>query len=222
MKKMMMALAALCVAGAASAVTWSWTNADTSDLTMSGTKGGDTFRETADLSGKIGEATQWAIQCTMTLGSDYALSNSGYPVLVGIGGTDSDNDPRFIIVKNSNDIKWSSGVLGGDDIDSNVDAAASGEYTIRFECAKVEGGTTVSVYLNGSEVTTFTYARTDADFRKITWGAQKDSGGTSNQLDDWTSWTVSNVQYAVPVPEPTALALLALGVAGLALRRKAA
>lgn len=64
-----------------------------------------------------------------------------------------------------------------------------------------------------------------SDITKLHWGERHDSYDTTTDVDDSMKWQVDELKYLsdqVVVPEPTALALLALGVAGMALRRRAA
>ncbi len=93
-------------------------------------------------------------------------------------------------------------------------------------------GNTVSVYANGQSVLTFDidqYIFGDVASYQVFWSNQGelpgtigDSGTYDDALTDWEIGEVSNPDvHPQAIPEPTALALLALGVAAVALRRRA-
>lgn len=93
-------------------------------------------------------------------------------------------------------------------------------------------GNTVSVYANGQSVLTFDidqYIFGDVASYQVFWsnqgelpGTVGDSGTYDDALTDWEIGEVSNPDvHPQAIPEPTALALLALGVAAVALRRRA-
>lgn len=75
-----------------------------------------------------------------------------------------------------------------------------------------------SYYLPGSGNSFF-----DANFRNtLNWGGitSVTDAATGELIDDWTVTSASGVNYANPIPEPTAFGLLATGVSVLLVRRR--
>lgn len=221
MKKMMMALAALCVAGAASAVTWNWT-------TPEGT----------------GTAGQESCDLTPTL---YKNSSATYVFSAKVATTAS-NNWAFVLKHNNNDKnqivigvangKYKVGVDGwatnpsgaqtgipaflGDSAYTNTDALtvkASGTTQFAFTLTRTDANeTTVTLYIDGTQVCNFSGNLGDGPIDTF------EKNGTAITMVGGVAQVgvVADLEDIKALPEPTALALLALGVAGLALRRKAA
>lgn len=123
--------------------------------------------------------------------------------------------------------------------DANQHVATSIGEALRIVVNKE--GTTVSVHVNGENALTFDINQSffgDATNYVVHWGANGDpdsesaiappdgtigdSGTYDDALTDWEIGEVSNPDvHPQAIPEPTALALLALGVAAVALRRRA-
>ena len=206
MKKMMMALAALCVAGAASAVTVSWNDttvsADTvtieSQMSIEGDGG---FHKTNPaFSVKVGSSLVVSVTlegnnnlAKWLVGKYYATSDKE---TVGTGSADFGN------------------IIAEDDSDG-----INGTYSIKFVFSDAATGIDASVYIAtvGGEGGELQYEQVGST-ANITWVGD-------DAVLDFTQANVGGLEVSgapTIVPEPTALALLALGVAGLALRRKAA
>lgn len=207
----MMALAALCIVGMASAVTVSWKVGTTAFL---GPSSGE-WVATAVFAGAVTD-----FSAVEVVEGSYQLVNGG-SVEVTVSATDASNNVRQIAsdmhtYNNESDAAVNS-VQGAVTITSDkVDALKSaGSLTIVFaspyyQSVSNSGYMSCAVVdLTGWDgVSDIALTFGEIDLRSDT-GANGFNAGAEGNM-------------AVALPEPTALALLVLGVAGMALRRRAA
>jgi hypothetical protein len=202
MKKfILLALAALCVS-AAQAVTVNWAKGDATlpALTLDGDF---TISITIQLNSLPSSNTQ-----LFMFTSDTGASSFGFGINGGAGG----------VIRNGSNLNW--------DGDFSTARIVDNEATFKFTFA--ENGN----YHNVTKELTFYNG--NGTHRTGNWNMRgTESLIDANQVWTWDnfsineeaiknfSMTIEGNDIKTTVPEPTALALLALGVAGLALRRKA-
>ena len=168
--------------------------------------------------------TKWTVLANVTF-NDISAINSGWPVLLGVSSNvsgDSNgqlNSPWRVLID-----AGSGKTIGATDVTvEGAPTLTNGTH----EVAITGNGTTLSYYYDGRLLGSIK-ADGVADVSVITWGQQRPGnnvlpGAWSMDIAYVDGMTYDEVGAAIAaLPEPTALALLALGVAGVALRRRVA
>ena len=211
-KGILFALAALCVS-AVQAVTINWNSTD------------GTFTGFKDSNNNV---VTWTGDFSITVSFSATSTPATIFQLLTANGADQAGEFRFnsgswtenkadVGLYNGNEASWLK--TGGDFSSARVNADGTNTITFKFNNYNADNKTydvSYEIKFANGDPATNTCGRAGFNLSEICWTEVKTGEGVT-----LTSMTLNADNVTTSVPEPTALALLALGVAGLALRRKA-
>lgn len=228
MKRAILSICCVLFAVTTQAVTQHWSNWQTFD--HSGELDGLAWIASDKLKA-FEPSASFAIKVTLSLPSSFSwkdnANGTGMLLLFTVNANNAPNYYAFQVKGSATSHgihmdDWSesgTGGIGQLDVDTGISLQAGMDYTFMFA---YDNGT-LSAYLNNTLVANY-------DFTNSNWSGLTEidlstmPGGYNHRLDALVNdYTFKDFQYSFSMlPEPTALALLALGMAGAVLRRKVA
>ncbi len=232
LKTSMALIAALCVAGFTQAANVSWGTVLGS--TTSSTGGQLDLTGTGYTCGK-GETKTYALIVSGISGLATNADKTLFAISSGTGANHNGDPKVFIKQRGDGDgtstFKYQVNIAGVTDFDGAPGMTNNQSAALAMTIARdATGAGTITFYLDGAQIGTASFDASNDALAYIVYGQNFD--GSSSYSGTWEIYatngavdagdiTVENIRANV-VPEPTALALLALGVAGVALRRRVA
>ena len=235
MKKIGLLALALCAASVASAMTFDWSDDHKIGTTASGSGAAGAMSSTisSTYTSTAGSVVYYGAAVTgkgpgsdvhrVVFGIGDGTKNSGLSISVNIG-----QDGKLYLYQNGAGKGVSEGTSAGTSLGSTTDAvlaangAASTSAYLVLAIDRTGDTATVTLYLSNAEGT-LGDVLISADDLTITGELDTVYAVDYYGPGGGSMWGVGDsVQVYANLPEPTALALLALGVAGVALRRRVA
>ena len=234
LKTSMALIAALCVAGFAQAANVSWGSILGNTTTATG--GQINLAGTGFTCGK-GETMTYAVIVSNVSSLATNADKTLFAISSGLGDNHNQDPKVFIKQRGDGDgtstFKYQVNRDAVADFDGETKPGMTNNQSAALAMTiarDANGAGTITFYLDGAQIGTASFDASNDALAYIVYGQNFD--GSSSYSGTWEIYatngavdagdiTVENIRANV-VPEPTALALLALGVAGIALRRKVA